>query len=104
MAIKFNELTEKEYYTLRQEILSAIEGSCHEVYRDSKGIATIGIGLNSRNNDIARSVLKANLTRYKRAKGIEKRLAASAAGFYADAAAKSAISARCGRKLQKIVI
>ena len=58
MAIKFNELTEKEYYTLRQEILSAIEGSRHEVYRDSKGIATIGIGLNLRNDDIARSVLK----------------------------------------------
>ena len=49
MAIKFNELAEKEYYTLRQEILSAIEGSCNEVYRDSKGIATIGIGLNLRN-------------------------------------------------------
>ena len=104
MAIKFNELAEKEYYTLRQEILSVIEGSRHEVYRDSKGIATIGIGLNLRNDDIARSVLKANLTRHKGAKGIEKRLAASAAGFYADAATKNAIDARCGRKLQKIVI
>ena len=58
MAIKFNELTEKEYNTLRQEILSAIEGSRNEVYRDSKGMATIGIGLNLRNDDIARSVLK----------------------------------------------
>ena len=110
MAIKFNELAEKEYYTLRQEMLSAIEGSRHEVYRDSKGVATIGIGLNLRNKNIARSVLEANLTSHKgtqtqaEPKGIEKRLAASAASFYADTATKNAIDARCGRKLQKIVI
>ena len=31
MTIKFNALTEKEYYTLRQEILSAIEGRRNKV-------------------------------------------------------------------------
>ena len=99
MAIKFNELTEKEYYTLRQEILSAIEGSRHEVYRDSKGMATIGIGLNLRNDDIARSVLEANLTRHK---GIETKLEsdkdvttfvnASSGTFKNDAEAQTAVN------------
>ena len=99
MTIKFNALTEKEYYTLRQEILSAIEGRRNEVYRDSEGIATIGIGLNLRDSGNAKSVLEANMTRHK---GIETKLEskddittfvnASSGTFRNDAEAKRAVN------------
>ena len=63
MTIKFNHLDEISYNTLRQQMIEAAEGRGNVVYRDSVGIATIGIGLNLRVGSVAREVLSIALNR-----------------------------------------
>jgi len=63
MTIKFNYLDETSYNTLRQQMIEAAEGRGNVVYRDSVGIATIGIGLNLRVGSVAREVLSIALNR-----------------------------------------
>ena len=63
MAINFNRLNAESYNTLRQQMIEAIEGRNNVVYRDTVGIATIGIGLNLSVRSVAQDVINTNLVR-----------------------------------------